>query len=283
MLLPFYADVKIKTIYGYFMMKSNKIGLLIQYIILTAGQEDEYFDRQLGPIHFIKYIYLADLAYAEQNRGETFTGIDWKFYKFGPWSQAVNARIEPALTALGADKKTFPSNFGDKDDWVRWQITDDSLLDDIERELPFSITSRLKRDIHKFGQDTPSLLSYIYRTSPMLLAAPNDLLDFSHLKTSENSRIRLQGNTEPLSKKKGKQLKEKMRDLRSLSSKKLADKRKVALVKPPTTPRYDDVYFEGLEWLDTLAGAKITEGEKEAVFSDLIWKSPARRGESVPD
>ena len=265
------------------MMKSNKIDLLIQYIILTAGQEDEYFDRQLGPIHIIKYVYLADLAYAEQNKGETFTGIDWQFYKFGPWSQIVNVRIEPALTALGANKKTFPSNFDDKDDWVRWQITDDSLLVDIDRELPLSITLCLKRDIHKFGQDTPSLLSHVYRTQPMLLAAPNDLLNFSHLKTSENSRIRPQGNTEPLSKKKEKKLKEKMRDLRALSSKKLGNKRKITLVKPPITPRYDDVYFEGLEWLDTLAGPKITEGEKEAVFSDLIWKSPARRGESESD
>ena len=43
-----------------------------------------------------------------------------------------------------------------------------------------------------------------------------------------------------------------MRYLRSLSSKKLADKRKAALVKPPITLRYDNVYFEGLKWLDTL-------------------------------
>ena len=32
-------------------MKSNKIDLLIQYTILIAGQEDDHFDRQLGPIH----------------------------------------------------------------------------------------------------------------------------------------------------------------------------------------------------------------------------------------
>jgi len=264
-------------------MKSNRIDSLIQYIILTAGQEDEYYNRQLGAIHIIKYIYLADLAYAEENKGKTFTGISWQFYKFGPWSQIVNTHIEPALIALGVNKKTFPSNFDDKDDWVRWQITDDYLLDDIERKLPLSIISRLKRDIHKFGQDTPSLLSYVYRTSPMLLAAPNDFLDFSHLKTSEISKIKSQDNIEPLSKNKEKKLKEKMRNLRSLSRKKLADRRKVALVKPPIAPRYDDVYFEGLEWLDTLAGTKITEGEKEAVFSNLIWKSPARRGEDVPD
>ena len=55
------------------MMKSSKIDLLIQYAILIAGQEDEYLDRQLGPIHLIKYVYLADLAYAERNCGKTFT------------------------------------------------------------------------------------------------------------------------------------------------------------------------------------------------------------------
>ena len=263
-------------------MKYNKIDLLIHYIILTAGQEDDYFDRQLGPIHVLKYVYLADLAYAGRNNGETFTGIDWQFYKFGPWSQTVNARIEPALAALGANKKTFPSDF-DADDWVRWQITNDLLLDDKKRKLPLIIKSCLQKDIHEFGQDTPSLLSYVYSTSPMLLAAPNDILDFSHLRTPENRRMSPQDNIEPLSKRKEKKLKEKMRDLKSLAKKKLADKRKVALVKPPRAPRYDDLYFEGLDWLDTLAGPKITEGEKEAVFSDSIWKSPARRGDSVSD
>jgi len=89
-------------------MKSSKIDLLIQYAILIAGQEDDYLDRQLGPIHLIKYVYLADLAQAERNCGETFTGIAWQFYKFGPWSQAVNERIEPALAAIGANKNHFP-------------------------------------------------------------------------------------------------------------------------------------------------------------------------------
>ena len=63
------------------------------------------------------------------------------------------------------------------------------------------------------------------------------------------------------------------------SAEKLAAKRKRRLVKPPISSRYDDVYFEGLEWLDSLAGAKMPEGEKEAVFSDSIWKSPARAGD----
>ncbi len=67
-----------------------------------------------------------------------------------------------------------------------------------------------------------------------------------------------------------------MDDLRSKSIEKLAVKRKKRLVAPLVTPRYDNVYLEGLEWLDSLAGEKITLGEKNAVFSDSIWKSPSR-------
>ena len=80
-----------------------------------------------------------------------------------------------------------------------------------------------------------------------------------------------------------KNLKEKMRNLRLLSNEKLTAKRKKRLVKPPISPRYDDVYFEGMGWLDSLAGTKLPEGENGVVFSDSIWKSPARRGDDFPD
>ncbi|MCK1859649.1 hypothetical protein MXE00_14905, partial [Legionella pneumophila] len=85
-------------------LNTENVDLIIQYSILAAGDEDEYLDRQLGPIHIIKYVYLADLYYAKFNTGQTFTGADWSFYKFGPWSQEVNIRIEPALQAIHANR-----------------------------------------------------------------------------------------------------------------------------------------------------------------------------------
>ena len=264
------------------MMESSKIDLLIQYALLIAGQEDEYLDRQLGPIHLIKYVYLADLAYAERNGGETFTGIAWQFYKFGPWSQSVNERIEPALAAIGANKKTFPSNFDDKKDWFRWQITDDRLLDTIERKLPFPITSRLKRDVHRFGQDTPSLLSHVYLTSPMLLAAPNEYLDFSHLNQKNEDKQPLPLKQESLTAREKKKFKEGMQEIRKKNiERQSAGRRKTQLVNPVQNPRYDDVYYDGLKWLDSLAGPPLPDGEKEADFSDSVWKSSSRRGEDV--
>ncbi len=77
---------------------STRVDLVLQYSLLVAGEQDTSFDRQLGPIHLLKYVYLADL-FAGKNEGATYTGIEWKFYKFGPWSQSVNERIAPALSA----------------------------------------------------------------------------------------------------------------------------------------------------------------------------------------
>ncbi|MDY6895650.1 MAG: hypothetical protein SVO01_09590 [Thermotogota bacterium] len=260
-------------------MDISRVDKIIQYALLVAGDEDDFPDRHLGPIHLIKYVYLADLAYAKTHAGETFTGVKWQFYKFGPWAQEVNKRIEPALLHINAEKKTFPSNYGDKEEWVRWRVADDNFVDNLEIELPFIITVTLRRNVHQFGQATPELLAHVYSTEPMLSAAPKEFLDFSTLKTLPLNSLPEKSNNNLLSKKKQKNLKANLRKLRSKSAEKLAAKRKKKLVKPPISPRYDDVYYEGLEWLDSLAGEKIPTGDKDVVFSDSIWKSPARTGD----
>lgn len=45
-------------------MDINKVDLLLKYILTAAGQEDSGH-REVGPIHLVKYVYLADLAFAE--------------------------------------------------------------------------------------------------------------------------------------------------------------------------------------------------------------------------
>jgi hypothetical protein len=54
-------------------MDINKVDLLLKYILAATGQED-FGNREVGPIHLVKYVYLADLAFAEKHGGETFTG-----------------------------------------------------------------------------------------------------------------------------------------------------------------------------------------------------------------
>jgi hypothetical protein len=259
----------------------SRVDLLLQYSLLVAGEEDEYVDRQLGPIHLIKYVYLADLAFARRNDGQTFTGINWQFYKFGPWSQTVNERIEPALHAIAAEKKSYPSDFEDKDDWIRWYLRDERLLQEKDRQLPAGITAQLRRDIHNFGKNTPSLLDHVYRTKPMLVAAPNDYLDFSLAVESvptaqpESRQLRM----DSMSAKKKKHFKERMSALREV--KKKSNRKELKLVNPVKNPRYDKVYEEGTAWLDDLAGQQLTSGEKVVEFSEEVWKSSTRKGEDV--
>lgn len=259
----------------------SRVDLLLQYALLVAGEEDEYIDRQLGPIHLIKYVYLADLTYAQHNQGKTFTGIDWQFFKFGPWSLTVNERIEPALVPIGADRKTFSSNYVDKDDWTRWSLRDKRLLEEKQQKLPVSITTYLRRDIHKFGKDTAELLGHVYRTKPMLSAAPNEYLDFSlvaeDVSSAESEPQQLRSGA--LSEKKKKKLKERMRALQEKHKSRGAKEHR--LVKPVKNPRYDKIYEDGIAWLDDLAGQQLTTGEIVAEFSDEVWKSSTRKDGDV--
>jgi hypothetical protein len=50
-------------------MDINRVDLLIKYIFAAAGQED-YAYREVRPIHLVKYVYCADLAFAEKHGGE---------------------------------------------------------------------------------------------------------------------------------------------------------------------------------------------------------------------
>jgi len=42
-------------------MDIKRVDLLLKYILAAAGQEDPG-NREVGPIHLVKYVYLADLA-----------------------------------------------------------------------------------------------------------------------------------------------------------------------------------------------------------------------------
>lgn len=264
------------------MVDINRIDLIIQFSLLVAGEEDDNFSRQLGPIHLIKYVYLADLCYAKRNNGDSFTGIDWQFYKFGPWAAAAYDRIEPALYAIHAIKSEFPSDYEGKDDWVRWDLQDNSLVDEKRRLLPPAITVNLTSYIRKFGKDTPSLLGFVYKTKPMLAAAPNEYLDLSleveHKETFQKSDSSLRMDN--LSNKKKKELKQKMASLRELHKQRKLDKPK--LVNPVQNPRYDKIFQNGVEWLESLAGEQFSSGDISVEFSNEVWKSKTRKGEDVP-
>ena len=259
-------------------MDSEKVDKIIQYAIALAAGED-FCNRELGPIHLVKYVYLADLAYAERNKGQTFTGIQWKFHHFGPWSVDVYKRLEPACSSIGAEKKSIASDYRDGD-FIRWSLKNENLDNLLEEGLPFTVTSAIKWAIRKFGADTPGLLNHVYLTRPMLKAAPGEYLDFSvpeEPEPAEEPESKKLSNKEQ--KRRSKDLKEaKIRIQQRLAEKRKASKTEIS-IRPP---RYDEIFFAGCEWLDSLAGEKIEEFRGEASFTSDIWKSRTRFDPELP-
>lgn len=258
-------------------MDIEKIDRLLQFILATAGQED-FESRQLGPIHLIKYVYLADLDHAKHYNGQTYTTLPWKFHHFGPWCNEAYLRIEPALLSICAEKRVIESDKADYDGkFIRWYIVDDGLYERLERELPLIITNSVQRYVHKFNAETEDLLHFVYKTWPMLRAKPGDFLDFSipdYIK-NEKTEYSADNNSEKLSARQKKMKKKATNELKQKIREKLKNKKsKPKLLFNP--PPYDDIYFEGVKVLDSLAGEEIKTLTGIAGFSDDIWTSKAR-------
>ena len=277
-------------------MNAPRVDLLLQFALVAAGQEDEQRDRRLGPIQLVKYAYLGDLAYAEAHQGETFTGAAWQFHHFGPWDAEVFGRIEPALAAIGTIKERLPGAiYGD---FERYTLQDEHLLDGLSTKLPGEVAGAIRRAVHEHGSDTASLLRDVYQTRPMLTAAPGEALvfekpsrgaSFSTVDDSELASLCASSarvaepqevwTTVPL------RLREQRRTLRKRKQMALrlreAVRQRLAGPQAPTqaavpAPRYDDVFFDGVAWLDHQAGEPVPATSGELEFSHSIWKSRGR-------
>lgn len=262
------------------MNNTDKIDQLIQFALLTAGQEDEYIDRWLGPIHLIKYVYLADLAFARMNDGKTYTEIPWKFHNYGPWDYPCFERIEPAAATIGAEMKVISSQKFE-DDYNRWCIRDSRLHDELQNKLPISVAGAITKYVHQFGTDTNGLLHYVYKTLPMVNAAPGETLDFTkELETVKPPSTDQENDTCKLTVRQMKKRKEALKNIKS-GLRAMLDKRKREKASRPVEPgyappRYDEVFLQGLEDLDRMAGSPIEEGVYKVIFTDDVWKSKSR-------
>lgn len=249
---------------------------VIQFALLEAGRQDELADRELGPIHLLKYVYLADLAHAERAGGASYTGARWVFHHYGPWAQEVHARIEPALDAIHASRMVLQSSRFD-DDFVRWRLTDDELYDKLEGELPHSVVSAVRRAVKKYGKDTRELLNDVYATRPMRSAAPGAELVLAVAEPTRGAST-TQSSPPSLTARQERKRRERLGKAKEDIKAKLAARRSARNLRTPAAqePRYDDVYEKGLRWLDELAGADGAEVKGEAEFDDSVWDSETR-------
>jgi hypothetical protein len=253
---------------------NQKIDSLIQFVLLCAGQEEDWSRRELGAIHIVKYVYLADCHYALTHRGKTYTGLRWRFHKFGPWDESCFLRIEPALQVIGAEKRVF-SHPKYENDFVRWLCSDDQRYEELQERLPIEVAGHLARYVRKFGSDTEGLLDFVYKTPPMLNAAPNDMLAF--VGTLELCSPEQTADAQKLTRRQEKKLNEKLEQLRLEMRKQLERKKAVKGKRfQPSAPRYDDVFFEGMAQLDRIAGEPITPQECLMEVAEDAWRSKAR-------
>ncbi len=250
----------------------NRVDLLLQYILAVAGQESGW-NRELGMIHLLKYAYLADLSYAKYHDGQTYTGLTWTFHHFGPWSVDCYKRITPALEAIGAITKKIES---DKyDDFIRWYADDYDQFDKLNNQMDLIVAGAVQKYVRKFGNDTYGLLGFVYKTTPMLNAAPEDMLEFIRSAVADDV-TKEKVKVEPTARQKKKQ-RQKILAFKERLNQKLEEKIQARKADTcPSPPRYDDVFNEGLSQLDQAAGIHSVEGRYLAIFKDNVWKSKMR-------
>lgn len=265
-------------------MDTAKADIVLQYALAVASEADDYFDRWLGKIHLLKYVYIADLAYASKH-GATFTGASWRFYHYGPWEAAVCSRIEPVTAYLGAQEFVRQHSRYDSD-FAGWWIdktTAKELLRTLDRQLPIEVSVEVRRAVRSFGNDTTSLLHHVYATSPMLHAAPGQMLDFTIAKSVREPTPASPdvSSSEPTAK----ELKRRRTEMLKLKEKVRAAvgadvprKRK----PPALQPIYDDIFFTGAQQIDELAGVSPDGLSGDATISDEIWTSEARKRGQLP-
>ncbi len=128
-------------------MDSRRVDLVIQYALAVAAEAEEFRDRELGPIHLLKFVYLADLAYVRAER-QSFTGAGWRFHKFGPWAVEVYQRLQPAIQSIGASERRFAATANEEG--VRWRVKDTCLARDLEPKLPWSVAREVKHAVRQY-------------------------------------------------------------------------------------------------------------------------------------
>ena len=263
-------------------MDKQRIDQIITFSLLESNRKDDPWDRELGPIHLIKYVYLSDLAYAEHHHGITYTGTPWRFHHYGPWGEEVYERIDLVMQAVEAKVKAISSPKL-RDDFFRYSLDDDERYYELYSALPLEITSALKKAIHTYGNDTAELLHYVYRTRPMICAAPGESLIFESKKLVEEEIItESQIPKEEISVKRKKLKKEaidKLKEEMAVRLEKTLTKKKEK--RQFTPPRYDDVYYEGVMRVESLAGDPIETEEGVLEVTPNLWKSSFRTDDEL--
>jgi hypothetical protein len=255
-----------------------RLDTVIQYALSLARQE-------LAATHLVKYAYLGDLAFARTHQGETFTGARWVFLHYGPYSREVHDRVPEAAKVIGAEARG--RHGPDGTEFTRYKGGDETLAERLRDQLPAEVASAVRWGVQEHGGDMPSLLEDVYRTEPMLRAAPGETFDFAPPKggtvSDESSEAPVTAAEKPKAPWKVR-MEERERKAQILAEVQRRLRARAERKRPGTgpSPRYDDLFAEGVRVMDTHAGDPVPLGPGEAIFSDSVWRSTSRRNADDP-
>ncbi len=246
------------------------------YILAVAAEMDG-LPLGLGPIHLLKYAYLADLSFAQSPRGagSSYSGVAWTFHHFGPWSVEAYQAIEPAIRHLGALEERFEGQGGVA---VRWKLQlEDSTAEQVGKALPATVALVVKREVKRYGADTASLLHHVYDTLPIRSGRPGQMLDLSMVEQPDEPLGEADVAPAPKAPEK---LSRKASERRQAALQAARERIQLALSKPSKRvpanppPRYDEVYAEGTALLDSLAGTPVPQKSGAVMIDSSIWEHP---------
>lgn len=126
----------------------------------------------------IKYLYLLDFWMAEATGGNTFTGVEWRFHHFGPYSNALAADLDWLSTQPSVEKEDIS---GKDKDYFLYSIGEWAKAQTFEAlGLPIDVRLNLIEAIKRYAGDLSGLLDFVYfKTAPMQGATPGAVLSFA--------------------------------------------------------------------------------------------------------
>jgi hypothetical protein len=215
------------------------------------------------------------MEYARFNKGQTYTGIPWKFHHYGPWDADLFLRIDSSLTVINAIKKI--SCHPDGTEIVRWFLSNSKLFDSLNTKLHIQVAGAIQRYVRQFGNNTSKLLHFVYGTKPMLSAAPGDFLSFGTMAKHDDVLSPIEQQEEHTAR----QLKKKkamLADFKTKFQNKLIARIETRKQYVIQEPRYDSVFDDAVKHLESMYDLSEIEGETGVLeFSKDIWDSDMRK------
>jgi len=138
-----------------------EISMLEKLILFFVGKSKGHITKT----QLVKFLYLTDL-YAVKWTEKQLTDLDWRYYRFGPWSEDIDSCLTNLYT-----KRVL----GEVQNNQAVLIEPRENCPDVD-DLGFSKGLELMlRNIRKawIGAKLDDLLAYVYQTEPMLEAKEN--------------------------------------------------------------------------------------------------------------